>query len=119
MTAVDITMLILQIIIVFLALLSVTYTIGVVIRVEKKLDVSYKEVLTAIIAFAIAETLAIFKLENQWWLDFVVLVFRLLFVIFFLSGILEMRKLVRKLDGEIKEKKNDPINDPIEKNTGK
>ena len=116
MTAVDITMLILQIIIVFLALLSVTYTIGVVIRVEKKLDVSYKEVLTAIIAFAIAETLAIFKLENQWWLD---LVFRLLFVIFFLSGILEMRKLVRKLDGEIKEKKNDPINDPIEKNTGK
>jgi hypothetical protein len=86
--------------IIILALFSVIYTFGVVWRVEKKLDVSYKFFLAAIIFFTLSEIIQLFILADRLWLNYLASGLRFLFVIFFLLGTLEMRELLRRLDGE-------------------
>ena len=98
----DSIFLILELIIIFFALFSIIYTFGVVWRVEKKLDLSYKLILGSIIAFTTSEILSIIHLQNGEWLILLALILRTVFIILFLFGILEMRYLIRKMDGELK-----------------
>jgi hypothetical protein len=93
--------LILELVIIFCALFSIIYTFGVVWRVEKKLDLSYKLILGAIISFTLSEIISLIHLKSGEWLIFLVLILKAIFVLLFLFGVLEMRSLIRKLDGEL------------------
>jgi hypothetical protein len=86
-------------------LLSIVFTAGVVWRVEMRLDVSYKLYLTGIICLLLAE------ISNLWYVpetrEVAILAshaFRALFALFFLAGILSMRRIVRDMDGERRKK---------------
>lgn len=82
------------------ALLSVVYTLGVVWRVEKRLDISYKLFLVSIVSFAAGEITKIFTAPGDALLNLLINFSRLFFAFFFLAGIFTMRSLIRKLDGE-------------------
>jgi hypothetical protein len=85
-------------------LLSIIYTAGVVWRVEKELDISYKFFLTAIIFLLSAEILNLYPSGDATAPILVVKILRMLFTLCFLSGVLLMRDIVRKIDGEKKKK---------------
>ena len=87
--------------IIVVSLFSIIYTTGVVWRVEKKLDISYKFFLSAIIAFALSEIIVLLNFQGRSWTVDASLALRLLFALFFLKGILTMRRMVRVMDGEI------------------
>lgn len=88
-----------RLIITFLTLFSITYTFGVVWRVEKKLDIAFKLFLVAIISFAGSEIILFLPFESNQLFS---LVLQIIFAIFFLAGTLEMRSMIRRMDGEIK-----------------
>lgn len=93
--------LVLNSIIVVALLLSIIYTAGVVWRVEKELDISYKFFLAAIVFLFFAEVLDLyFALDNVLPIALAIKILRALFTVSFLSGVLLMRDIVRKLDGE-------------------
>lgn len=87
------------------AVLAVIFTIGIVWRVEKELDTSYKLFAVSIIAFAVSEILALFQFEGRLMVSLAILAFKLLFAICFLAGIIIMRDILRRMDGE----KKDPV----------
>lgn len=87
--------------IIVVSLFSIIYTAGVVWRVEKKLDISYKFFLSAIIAFTLSEIISLLYFQGRSWVADVSLALKLLFALFFLKGILTMRRMVRVMDGEI------------------
>ena len=91
--------------IILVALFSIIYTAGVVWRVEKKLDISYKFFLSAIIAFALSEIIILFRTSQRVWINDASLALRLLFALLFLKGVLTMRRMVRVMDGEINPEK--------------
>ncbi|NTW26920.1 MAG: hypothetical protein HGA36_01205 [Candidatus Moranbacteria bacterium] len=80
--------------------LSIIYTAGVVWRVEKELDISYKFFLAAIIFLLFAEVTNLYVSDNALIFTLAVKILRMLFTICFLSGVLLMRDIVRKIDGE-------------------
>ncbi len=81
-------------------LLSIIYTAGVVWRVEKELDVSYKFFLVAIIFLLAAEVVNLYPSQQTATLEIIVKSLRMIFTLCFLSGVLFMRDIVRKIDGE-------------------
>jgi len=82
---------------------SIIYTAGVVWRVEMELDISYKLFLMAIIALLVAEVAELYyAIDGAVKIALIVKSARMVFAIFFLAGILFMRDIVRKLDGEKK-----------------
>ena len=81
-------------------MLSIIYTAGVVWRVEMELDISYKFFLAAIVFLLFAELTNLYASDNVLVLDLTVKILRMLFTICFLSGVLLMRDIVRKIDGE-------------------
>lgn len=83
------------------ALFSIVYTFGVVWRVEKKLDISYKLILGAIISFTLSEIFMLLELGHPDIMKLIGLFFRAAFIAFFLLGILEVRKMIRQMDGEL------------------
>jgi hypothetical protein len=85
-------------------LLSIIYAIGIVWRVEMKLDTSYKFFLVAIIFLSAAEFLTLYPLENNSNLTLIIKILRMSFSICFLIGTFLMRNITRELDGEIKKK---------------
>lgn len=83
--------------------LAIIFTVGVVWRVEKKLDISYKFFLAAVICILAAEILDLYwAIDNQANIALLVKSSRMLFAFFFLTGVLFMRNIVRDLDGEEK-----------------
>lgn len=78
--------------------LSFVYTAGIVWRVEKRLDTVYKMFLLAITFFLLEELAGFFEVAGKEYLQ---LFSKFIFAAFFLGGILEMRKLIRKMDGEL------------------
>lgn len=91
----------------FLALVSIVYTLGIVWRAEKKLDISYKLFLLAISFFMLSELAAFIpKVICQQYkiLLFIPDFLKILFSIFFLAGVLTIRSAIRKMDGEETEK---------------
>lgn len=82
---------------------AIIFTAGIVWRVEKKLDVSYKFFLVAVICILAAEILDLYyAIDNQAVIALMVKSFRMLFAFFFLTGVLFMRNIVRNFDGEEK-----------------
>jgi len=98
----ELIMFVLNCVIVGALLLSIIYTAGVVWRVEKELDISYKFFLAAIIFLTAAEIAGLFSPQNALALALGVKILRTLFTVCFLAGVLLMRDIVRKLDGEKK-----------------
>lgn len=87
----------------FLSLVCIVITAGVVWRVEKKLDVSFKFFLIAIIVFTIGiffDILEFYSLLPAW--DFQKII-KAVFILLFSIGMYEMRSLVIRLEN-IKEK---------------
>jgi hypothetical protein len=93
-------------------LLSVVFALGVVWRVEKELDISFKLFSCSIISFLIGEFVSFFQIEGKFSIEFTSILFKLLFAVFFLFGIFTMRDLLRKMDGE---KNRDAILDDVYK----
>lgn len=83
-----------------LSLLSVIYAFGVVWRVEKKLDISFKLFLLAILSFLISEILGAFYFSKTSALTYLAPIAKMLFAFFFLSGMITMRNMIRRIDGE-------------------
>jgi hypothetical protein len=92
--------LIAKLLIFFSCLFSVVFTSGIVWRVEKKLDISYKLFLSAIIFFLSAEILGFFDFSSTSYFPLLISIARLSFSLLFLFGILEVRSLIRDEDGE-------------------
>jgi len=86
-------------------LLSIVFTAGVVWRVEKKLDISYKFFLAAIVFIFFAEILDLYyAIDNAQGIALAVKILRMLFSISFLVGVIFMRNIIRQMDGELKKK---------------
>jgi hypothetical protein len=101
---IELTLIVINATIIGALLLSIIYTAGVVWRVEKKLDISYKFFLAATIFLFAGETLNLYyALDNTLEISLTIKILRMLFALCFLTGIVIMRKIVRKLDGELKE----------------
>ncbi len=82
-------------------IVSIAYTVGVVWRVELKLDTSYKFFLVGIILFFLAEILDFWYVpESRPAVVVAVAALRMFFSFCFLLGVVFMRDIVRNLDGE-------------------
>jgi len=88
-----------------LTLVLITAIAGIVWRVEKLLDVSYKFLLAASIIFGIWILMDILVLNKAIPDIGLGIYFRALFAVLFTFAVLEMRILVRRLDGELTKKK--------------
>ncbi len=83
-----------------LTLISIIFAFGIVWRVEKELDISYKFILGALIAFVAGEILGLFEFGNSAWAYYLAIVFRAFFAVLLLAGVLTMRNILREMDGE-------------------
>jgi hypothetical protein len=80
--------------------LAIIFGFGVVWRVEKKLDVSFKLFLAAIISFFAGEVSSLLYIPKAGLLLYAAPLAKILFAVFFLAGMLTMRSMIRKIDGE-------------------
>lgn len=83
-------------------MLILVFAVGIVWRVEKELDLSYKFFVVAAICLTLAEILGFFAsqtIDTTLWSKGL----RVGGAIFLLASVLLMRDLVRKLDGEKEE----------------
>lgn len=95
---------ILSSLVIVLLFISIIFAFGIVWRVEKELDLSYKFLLGAVIALTLGEILSLFNFENEIRSYFLGLVLKVIFAILLLAGILTMRNILREMDGEKAEK---------------
>ncbi|MDD5083964.1 MAG: hypothetical protein PHT88_03465 [Candidatus Moranbacteria bacterium] len=87
------------------AMMSIVYTVGIVWRVEKELDVSYKFFAFAIVFFLIAELLNVYYVGHGVSFAVAEKLSKVVFSALFLVGTLYMRDIIRKLDGEKRKQK--------------
>lgn len=95
---------IINIIILTLSLLAIILTFGVVWRVERKLDLSYKFILLAIMVFSCGVIFDLFKSFNIHVFEDINYFIKGLFIIFYLLGILKMRSLIREINKTVLKK---------------
>jgi hypothetical protein len=86
--------------IITLLLLTIVFAFGIVWRVEKELDLSYKFLLGAIMALTCGEVLALFNASQSVEIYFLITASKILFAVLLFSGILTMRNILREMDGE-------------------
>lgn len=103
--------LIINAVIVLSSLFAVVYTLGIVWRVEKKLDLSYKLFLIAILAFFISILVEILTPIQDSLMELAASLMKMLFAVFFLAGVFTMRNMIRKIDGEKKDFSFDKFRD--------
>lgn len=89
-----------------LLLIAIVFTVGIVWRAEKELDISYKLFLVSLIFLVVSESVRKIFSETVLF-TFLSSFLNLLFVLFLVGGIWTMRDILRKLDGEKKERKAD------------
>lgn len=89
-----------KIIILISSLLAIVFGFGVVWRVEKKLDISFKFFLAAIIFFFLGEVFSLFYVPKNSSLVYFVPLGKILFSLFFLAGMVTMHNMIRRIDGE-------------------
>jgi hypothetical protein len=94
--------LVLNLVGILLTFFSIIYAAGVVWRVEKKLDISYKLFLAAIMAYAVSLFLEMFNVIDSSTMELYISITKVVFIGLFLGGVLEMRDLIRDMDGEKK-----------------
>lgn len=85
---------------IILTLFSIVYAAGIVWRVEKKLDISYKLFLVAAVAYAASLFLEMLNGADLAAMELYISVTKVVFIVLFLGGILTMRDLIRDIDGE-------------------
>lgn len=83
----------------FFIFLTLVFTAGIVWRVERKLDVSYKFFLVALVLLLLAESLGSLYAESGLF-AMISSVLRALFGLLLFFGVWTMRDIVRDLDGE-------------------
>lgn len=82
-------------------MLSVVFTAGVVWRVEMRLDTAFKSFFAGIVCLLLAEIADIWYVpETRAAAAFAADALRSAFALLFLAGILSMRRIVRDMDGE-------------------
>jgi len=91
----------LNLVILALALMSIAMTAGVVWRVERKLDTSFKFILISLIFFTSLITFDLFRSFGFQLNGDYDLLFKLLFILFFIWGIYKMRRLIKDVNDEI------------------
>lgn len=84
----------------FFLFLALVFTAGIVWRVERRLDRSYKFFLVALVLLLLAESLGSFYAESGLF-SMVSSLLKALFGLFLLAGVWTMRRIVRELDGEV------------------
>jgi hypothetical protein len=89
-----------NIVVLIAALLAIVFGFGVVWRVEKKLDLSFKFFLSAIIAFFSVEISKFFYIPENGFLIYIEPAGKILFALLFLAGMATMRNMIRGVDGE-------------------
>lgn len=89
-----------KIVVLAASLLAIVFSFGVVWRVEKKLDLTFKFFLGAIVAFFAGELTEIFYFSNSALSLYLASAFKIIFAALFLAGMLIMRDMIRKIDGE-------------------
>jgi len=94
--------LVLNLVGILLTFFSIVYVAGIVWRVEKKLDISYKLFLSAILVYGVSLFLEMFSVIDATVMELYISIAKVLFVALFLGGVLMMRDLVREMDGEKK-----------------
>lgn len=92
---------ILHIILLVISLMAIIFTFGVVWRVERKLDLSYKFILVAIIFFTCGVVFDLFKSLDITIIKELDLLIKFLFLIFFTWGIYKMRALIKDINEEV------------------
>lgn len=85
-----------------LLFVSLVFTAGIVWRVEKELDVSYKLFLGALVMLLLSEFIGKLFSETMLFLTIAAL-FKVVFAALLLAGVWTMRDLIRRLDGEKKD----------------
>ena len=91
---------ILNVVGIVLTAFAIFYAAAVVWRVEKKLDISYKLFMAAVIAYAISLVLELFNAIDSATMELYVAITKIVFISLFLGGVLMMRDLIRDMDGE-------------------
>ncbi len=86
-------------IVIVLLLLSLIYIAGIVWRVEMELDIAYKLFFVAVVFLVLAEVIEKFFSETAVYVA-VAAVLKVIFAVLLLSGVVTMRDLIRKMDGE-------------------
>ena len=82
-------------------LISVVYTAGIVWRAELMLDTSYKYFLLSVILLLGAEILSVLYFQDaKHYIELSIKILRLIGALTFLVAMMEMRDILRKLDGE-------------------
>jgi hypothetical protein len=90
---------------IILTLFSIVYVAGIVWRVEKKLDISYKLFMGAVLMYAVSLILEMFNAFDSATMELYISITKVLFIALFLAGILMMRDLIQEIDGEKAAKK--------------
>lgn len=82
-----------------LLFVSLVFAVGIVWRVEKELDVSYKLFVSALIMLLLSESIGKIFSETMLFLTIAAL-FKAVFAALLLAGAWTMRDLIRRLGGE-------------------
>lgn len=94
-------------ILLLISLLAIVLTFGVVWRVERRLDTSYKFILVAIIFFTGGIVFDLFRLFNLplniQGLNFII---KFLVIFFYTLGIYKMRSLIKEINEEVLKKES-------------
>jgi hypothetical protein len=96
----DFLFLALDYIVVVSLLFGLVFTVGIIWRTEKKLDITYKFIFVALLAFLFSRVLALGYFLEADEQELVIKVLDFVGVFFLLLSILEMRDIVRLLDKE-------------------
>lgn len=80
--------------------IAFVYSLGIVWRTEKRLDLSYKSITIAIAALLVSKIIIFISFKSSSITTDISKILEIIFIIFLISGIWEMRHLIRKLDGE-------------------
>jgi len=94
-------------IILIVSLLAIILTFGVVLRVERKLDISYKFILIAVIFFSVGIFLDLFRSYQIIIFEDYDFLIKGLFLIFFTLGVYKMRALIKEINEEVIKKEQE------------
>jgi hypothetical protein len=98
----DLALLSLHYLVILTLLLGLVFTLGIIWRTEKKLDITYKLIFVALLSFLASRVIGLGYFFSVNFRDILVLGLDFVGVFFILLSILEMRDIVRILDKEKK-----------------
>lgn len=91
-----------DVIVIAISIVAAIFTAGIIWRVDKKIGIAYKFFLCAIIVFLLEEIVIFLGFAKEVSAVGVAYISKLLLAVFFLGGIITMRDLIRRINGEKK-----------------